>query len=118
MFFCHHCQRYHHNYNDYEVVEGVGIVCDSCIRYNLATGDYVQCDDCQRIFDAYYMSLTDVDGLTLCDDCIDNTADYCIECGKPHLVGELENGLCKDCTNALEDKLDSLIDEVMSNYEL
>jgi hypothetical protein len=118
MFFCHHCQRYHHNNNDYEVVEGVGIDCDSCIRYNLATGDYVQCDDCQRIFDAYYMSLTDVDGLTLCDDCIDNTADYCLECGKPHLVGELENGLCKDCTNALEDKLDSLIDEVMSNYEL
>jgi hypothetical protein len=94
------------------VVEGVGIVCDSCIRYNLATGDYVQCDDCQTIFDAYYMSLTDVDGLSLCDDCIDRTADYCLGCGKPHLEGELHNGLCKDC----DDKIDNLIDTLTNEY--
>ena len=114
MFFCNHCQRYHHLDNEYVIVEGVGIVCESCVRYNLATGDYVQCDDCQTVFDAYYKSLTDVDGLSLCEDCIDNTANRCLGCGQPHLVGELTNGLCKDCEN----KIDNLIDELMSNYEL
>lgn len=114
MFFCNHCQRYHHLDNEYVIVEGVGIVCESCVRYNLATGDYVQCDDCQTVFDAYFMSLTDVDGLSLCEDCIDHTANRCLGCGQPHLEGELNNGLCKEC----DDKIDSLVDELMSNYEL
>ncbi len=98
MFFCNHCHQYHHIDNDYVEVEGVGIVCDECTRYNLDRGDYVQCDDCQRVFDAYYMSLFDVDGLKLCRDCmVDNNVDVCSKCGKEHLEEELNNGLCKEC---------------------
>ena len=69
MFYCNHCQQYHHINNDYVDVEGVGIVCDECTRHNLKTGEYVQCDDCQRIFDSYCMSLKDVDGLHVCEEC-------------------------------------------------
>ena len=109
MFYCNHCQRYHHIDNDYENVEGVGIVCDECIRYNLSTGDYVQCDDCLRIFDSYYMSLTEVDGLNLCRDCmVDNDATVCNVCGEHHLESELINGLCKNCNDK---RFDAIIDK-------
>ena len=114
MFFCNHCQRYHHIDNDYVNVEGVGIVCESCARYNLACGYYVQCDDCQTIFDEAYVRM-DVCGYNLCGECLErNGFHICSECGNHYLESdELNNGLCKDCDN----KLNSLVDEMMSDWE-
>ena len=114
MFFCNHCQRYHHIDNEYVHVEGVGIVCESCTRYNLACGYYVQCDDCQTIFDEAYVRM-DVCGYNLCGECLErNGFHICEECGEHYLVNdELNNGLCKDCDN----KLNSLVDEMMNDLE-
>ena len=103
MFYCNNCLRYHHIDNDYVIVEGVGVVCEECTRYNLSCGYYVQCDDCQTIFDEAYVRM-DVCGYNLCEECLErNGFHICSECGEHYLKSEsnTDNGLCKECNDKI-----------------
>ena len=106
IFYCEHCEEYHHEDEENPVYDNRGdiqySICDDCLR----TGPFYYCDACNKLYhnDDLY---SDDHGNHICYDCYEGNYTTCESCGRIIQYDDSvydENDECSYCESCWEER--------------